>query len=64
MAEIEINIMDRQCTGRRIDSKEKLTSEVMICSKERNDRHCHINGSSQDRMRIKNYPGTMLHNYN
>jgi hypothetical protein len=42
MAEIEINIMDRQCTGRRIDSKEKLTSELMIWSKERNDRHCHI----------------------
>jgi len=36
MAEIEINIMDRQCTGGRIDSKETLESNVAIWSKERN----------------------------
>ena len=36
MAEIEINIMDRQCTGCRIDSKKKLESDVAIWSKERN----------------------------
>jgi len=42
MAEIEINIMDRQCTGGRIESKEILISNVMIWSKERNDRQCHI----------------------
>lgn len=42
MAEIEINIMDRQCTGGRIESKEKLTSNVMIWSKERNDKQCNI----------------------
>lgn len=42
MAEIEINIMDRQCTGGRIESKEKLESEVMIWAKERNDNHCDI----------------------
>ena len=42
MAEIEINIMDRQCTGGRIESKEKLTSNVMIWSKERNDKQCDI----------------------
>jgi len=42
MAEIEINIMDRQCTGGRIDSKEKLTSDVMIWSKKRNDKQCDI----------------------
>jgi hypothetical protein len=29
MAEIEINIMDRQCTGGRIETKEKLESAVM-----------------------------------
>ncbi len=42
MAEIEINIMDRQCTGGRIESKERLASDVMIWSKERNDRQCNI----------------------
>jgi DDE superfamily endonuclease len=40
MAEIEINTMDRQCTGGRIESKEKLESAVTIWSKERNkNRH-------------------------
>lgn len=42
MAEIEINIMDRQCTGGRIESKERLASDVMIWSKERNDKQCNI----------------------
>jgi hypothetical protein len=42
MAEIEINIMDRQCTGGRIESKEKLESEVMIWSKKRNENECKI----------------------
>lgn len=35
MVEIEINIMDRQCTGGRIESKEKLESDIKIWSKER-----------------------------
>ena len=42
MAEIEINIMDRQCTGGRIESKEILASNVMIWSAERNDKRCDI----------------------
>ncbi len=42
MAEIEINIMDRQCTGGRIESKEKLESELLIWSKDRNERKCNI----------------------
>lgn len=42
MAEIEINIMDRQCTGGRIASKERLEADVMIWSKERNDKKCDI----------------------
>ena len=42
MAEIEINIMDRQCTGGRIQSKEKLESEVTIWSKQRNSNKCNI----------------------
>lgn len=36
MAEIEINIMDRQCTGGRIASKEKLKTRVMKWAKQRN----------------------------
>lgn len=42
MAEMEINIMDRQCTGGRIKSKEKLESEIKIWSRERNDNECKI----------------------
>ncbi|SDF85132.1 DDE superfamily endonuclease [Mucilaginibacter pineti] len=42
MAEIEINIMDRQCTGGRIASKEILTSEVMNWSNDRNEKQCNI----------------------
>lgn len=42
MAEIEINVMDRQCTGGRIESKEKLIAEVNKWSKDRNKRKCTI----------------------
>ena len=35
MAEIEINIMDRQCTGGRIASKEILESEVLNWSNDK-----------------------------
>jgi len=42
MAEIEINIMDRQCTGGRIESKEKLESSVEIWSEDRNKNNCKI----------------------
>lgn len=38
MAEIEINIMDRQCTGGRIESKEKLNTAVTAWSKDRNEK--------------------------
>ena len=37
MAETEINMMDRDCTGGRIESKEKLMAEVLIWSKDRNE---------------------------
>jgi len=36
MAEIEINVMDRQCTGGRIANKAKLISDVGAWSKKRN----------------------------
>lgn len=42
MAEIEINIIDRQCTGGRIESKEKLESSVEIWSEDRNKNNCKI----------------------
>lgn len=42
MAELEINTMDRQCTGGRIENMEKLTSELSIWSKERNDQQIQI----------------------
>jgi hypothetical protein len=42
MAEIEINIMDRQCTGGRIESKEKLEAATKIWSQQRNDNKCNI----------------------
>jgi len=42
MAEIEINIMDRQCTGGRIGSQEKLTTELCVWSKRRNETGCPI----------------------
>jgi hypothetical protein len=42
MAEIEINIMDRQCTGGRIASKRRLNEEVQKWSRERNKEKCVI----------------------
>jgi hypothetical protein len=42
MAEIEINIMDRQCTVGRIANKETLESEVMIWSNDRNEKQRNI----------------------
>jgi len=42
MAEIEINIMDRQCTGCRIESKEKLEASLSQWTKERNENKCTI----------------------
>ena len=36
-AEIEINVMDRECTGGRIEDQKKLESELLIWSKDRND---------------------------
>lgn len=37
IAEIELNVMTRQCLSRRIESIEKLTSELAAWEKERND---------------------------
>jgi len=43
IAEIELNIMTRQCLDRRIDSIEKLTSELAAWEKERNENHSKVN---------------------
>lgn len=37
MAELEIGIMEKQCTGRRLDSEKLLTSEVAIWQQRRNE---------------------------
>ena len=42
-AEIEINVMDTECTGRRIANKKKLSSEVAAWTKRRNDQKKKIN---------------------
>jgi DDE superfamily endonuclease len=36
MAEIEISIMDRQCTGGRVQSKEQLEADLKVWSEQRN----------------------------
>jgi hypothetical protein len=42
MAETEINIMNRQCLDRRLDSQAMITAEVAAWEKERNARHARI----------------------
>jgi len=42
MAEIEINVMDRQCTGGRISSKTKLNEQVSKWADDRNKKKCTI----------------------
>ena len=42
MAEIEIGILDRQCTGRRIGDARHLQSEVCAWEQRRNQAHCRI----------------------
>jgi len=42
MAEIEIGILDRQCTGRRIGEEARLRSEVLAWEQGRNQARCRI----------------------
>lgn len=42
MAEIEIGILDRQCTGQRIGEEARLRSEVLAWEQRRNQAHCRI----------------------
>jgi hypothetical protein len=43
IAEIEINVMDRECTGRRIKDKKLLISETTAFQNYRNKNECRIN---------------------
>ena len=43
VAEIEIGVMDTECTRRRIPDKETLRKEVIAWSKRRNERKIKIN---------------------
>ena len=43
IAEIELNVMTRQCLNRKIDSIEKLTAELAAWEKERNENHAKVN---------------------
>jgi hypothetical protein len=45
MAEIEINVMDMQCTGGRIKDKDLLISETKAYQDYRNENNCKINWS-------------------
>jgi anti-sigma factor RsiW len=42
MAETEINIMDRQCLDRRLDSQSRMAEEVAAWENERNAREARI----------------------
>ncbi len=42
MAEIEIGILDRQCTRRRIGDETRLCAEVLAWEERRNQEHCRI----------------------
>jgi len=43
IAEIEINVMDKQCTGRRISNKNLLINETTAYQNNRNENKCKIN---------------------
>ena len=43
IAEIELNVMTRQCLSRRIDSIDVLTTELSAWEKERNSNHATVN---------------------
>ena len=43
IAEIEINVMDIMCTGRRISDENHLIKEITAYQNERNEKKCKIN---------------------
>ena len=63
MAEIEINIMDRECLARRIGQEDMLKSEINHWSQQRNKAKKKINWSFTRKDADKNCQNIMLHNY-
>lgn len=60
MAEIELNVMTRQCLSRRIDTMEKLRSELEVWENEQNEKGANIkwhfkNGDAREKL-ISLYP--------
>jgi hypothetical protein len=54
MAEIELSILSRQCTNRRLSNKQTLASEVAAWEKDRNNMKVQINWHFKpDNARIK-----------
>jgi hypothetical protein len=66
MAEIELSILSRQCTNRRISNKPFLAAEVAAWQKDRNHLQVHIDWQFKpDHARIKLkrlYPVTIVKN--
>jgi hypothetical protein len=66
MAEIELSILSRQCTNRRISNKKALASEVAAWEKDRNKLKVQINWQfkpDQARIKLKRlYPITVVKN--
>jgi len=66
MAEIELSILSRQCTNRRISNKQTLATEVSVWEKDRNKLKVQINWQFKpDHARIKLkrlYPITVVKN--
>jgi len=63
VAEIEINVMDRECTGRRIGDEEILIQEVDAWTKRRRTKmKRRSTGSLREKFLIRKYPNIMHHN--
>ena len=62
MAEIEINMMDRECLNRRIGNVDLLKKEVGCWARQRNSTRKKINWSFTKNKRIESSLNTMLHN--
>ncbi len=52
MAEIEINVMDRECLGRKIGNEKLLKRQIISWTKDRNKRRKKLFGNSPNKMPI------------
>ena len=62
VAEIEIGVMDTECTNRRIKDKKLLSQEVKAWTRRRNNQRKRLFGHSQNRRQIKNYQNIIQNN--